>query len=113
MRRKIFEYKTITGMYGLSFALVTGGFLWVYLALKDTPEPLILHYNSITYINQIGGFWSLMGVGVLSLLMLGINFVLSLELKDREWFLGEFISAATIFMSILIFIACAAIISVN
>ena len=42
-----------------------------------------------------------------------VNFFLALELEARDWFLGKIVAAATLVLSVLIFIAFAAIISVN
>jgi hypothetical protein len=113
MPTKILRYKVISAAFGLCFVLVGGGVLWAYVALKNVSGPLILHYNSIEYITQIGDLRALLAAGVFGLIALLVNFILALELKEREWFLGELLAAGSVFMSTLIFIAFAAIISVN
>ncbi len=113
MKEKFFRYKVISAVFGASFALVFGAMLWAFLALRGLPSPIILHYNPLVFINQFGSMWDLLGVGVAALMILALNFAIALELKDREWLLGELTALASLFMSALLFIAFSAIISVN
>jgi hypothetical protein len=107
------KHRITAGVFGFSFALVAGGWLWAWLYLKKIDQTLILHFNDISGINLVGKVGDLAGFGVLALVVVAMNFVLALALEDRSWFLGKLLAAATLAFAVLIFIGFAAIISVN
>ncbi len=84
-----------------------------YFALRDVSPPLIVHFNNALGINQIGGLKDLAAVAVFGLVALIFDFLLSLELDERDPFLGKLTAAVGLFLAILIFIGFSAIISVN
>lgn len=113
MRKKILKSKIINSAFLLSFLFVVGGMLWTYFALRGIASPLILHFNNLLGINQIGNLSDLLRFGGTGLVFVLVNFFLALELEDRDAFLGKLLATATLFMSVIIFVGFAAIISVN
>lgn len=111
--QKIIKHKIISSAFLVSFLLVTIGFVRAYFTLRSVSQPLIIHFNNALGINQIGGLWDLAAVAVFGLVSLGFDFLLSIELDERDPFLGKITAAAGLFLSILIFIGFSAIISVN
>ena len=107
------RFKTISAAFAVSFILVLGGTFWSWFALKDISQPLILSYG-LGIVNKAGGsMWNLVAFGITSAIALSFNFVLALLLEERDWFWGKFLAAASLFLSLLLFIGFAAIISVN
>lgn len=109
----IIQFKLVSGVFALSFALIGGAMLWSFIALKDISQPLIVSYG-LGVVNKAGGsVWHLLAFGFSTLIALGFNFAISLLFEERDWFWGKFIAAGSLFLSLLIFIGFAAIISVN
>ncbi len=113
MLKKFSKFKIVTSAFAVSFCFVMGGWLWAYLALRKVSQPLIIHFNNAVGINQIGDLYDLTAVVLFGLIALLLDFCIALELEERDWFLGKLTAAAGLFLSILIFIGFAAIISVN
>ncbi|MBI3589693.1 MAG: hypothetical protein HY093_04780 [Candidatus Liptonbacteria bacterium] len=111
--RKIFSSKFNNLSFVVSLVFVLGGWLWAYLALRTISLPLIIHFSNISGINQVGYAWDLAKVGLFGILVVMVNFLIAYELELRDKFLAKLASAFTLFLSILIFIYFAAIISVN
>lgn len=107
------EHRLVAGAFGISLALVAGGWLWAWIYLRKIEQTLILHFNDRAGINLVGEVGDLAGFGVLALIVVVINSILALALEDRGWFLGKLLAAATLAFAVLIFIGFAAIISVN
>ena len=107
------QSKVLSGVFLASFGLVSGAVIWAYVATKNIEGPIVVHFNNSDGISQTGTFFDLLLIGVTSAVMVVVNFILALELEARDVFLGKVIAATTFFLSILIFIAFAAIISVN
>ena len=113
MFKRIVKFKVASFIFLASFILILGGTLWAYFALRGIAQPLILHFNDLVGINQTGGVADLLQIGATGIVFVLINFFLTLELEERNVFLGKLLAAATLFLSILIFIGFAVIISVN
>lgn len=113
MLQKFLKFKIITVSFAIGYFLVVLGWIWSFLALKGDKQPLILHFSNSGGISQIGGVKDLTTVAVFSLIFLTADFLLALELEERDWFLGKMLAAGAVFLSILIFIGFAAIIGVN
>lgn len=111
--KKTLKNRIVSGIFLASFIFVLGGTLWAYFALRGVSGPLILHFNNLAGINQIGGLAELIWMGVTGLTIVVISFRVALELEARDWFLGKLLAATTLLVGILIFIGFAAIISVN
>lgn len=111
--KKILEHKFVGAVFALSFVLVL--FVWArtYFALRNVTQPIVVHFNDIAGINQIGGLKDLAAVAVFALVSLAVDFLLSLELEKRDNFLGKLTAAVGLFIAILIFIGFSAIIGVN
>lgn len=112
MFKDLFKFKINTFSFGVSLIFVIGGWIWAYLALRGASTPLILRFNA-QGINQVGYFWDLAKVGIFGLGVVAVNFLISIELERRDRFLGKLAAVFTFFLSVLIFIYFAAIISVN
>ena len=110
---KILKFRIISSIFLASFIMVLGGTLWAYFSLRGASGPVVIHFNDLTGINLIGGYSDLIMMGIAGLIFIFVNFLITLELEERDRFLGKLAAAATVLLSILIFIALAAIISVN
>ena len=97
----------------LGFVLVIGSWIKAYFALRNVSQPLVVHFTSAAGINQTGNLKDLAAVGIFGLVALILDFVISLELDERDSFLGKITAAAGLFLAALIFIGFSAIISVN
>ncbi len=110
---KLTRYKIVNVAFGLCALFVLGGLLWAFAALRGISQPLIIHFTNYGGINQTGSLRDLANIGVLGSIIVFINFYIALRLEERDRFLGKFLAAGTLFISILIFIGFAAIIGVN
>ena len=113
MLKKLTKFRVIGLLFLLSLLFILGGFFWAYIALREIREPLILHFNNLVGINQIGEIRDLLLIAITAFVVVAVNFFISLELEKRERFFGKLLAAATLFFATLIFIGFAAIISVN
>ncbi len=107
------ELKILSSFFGIGLVFVLAATIWSYFALKDARQPLILHFNNLVGITQIGGVNSLVGAGITSIVVIAVNFVVTMELIKRDRFLGWSVATSTIFLAVLIFMSFAAIIGVN
>lgn len=111
--RRILEHRIISAAFLTGFILIVAGWLRAYFTLRNVSQPLIVHFSNAAGINQIGGMKDLAAVAIFALVLLALDFLLSLELDERDPFLGKITAAAGLFLAILIFIGFSAIISVN
>ncbi len=109
----LYKNKFITGSFALAFILTGSGMFWAYFVLRHIPQPLILHYNGLTGINQIGNILDLIGWGVTGLIMLAMDFWIAADLEERSAWWGKIVTVASLVLGALIFIGFWAIISVN
>ncbi len=110
---KISKFRTLSALFATSLVLVLGGTLWAYFALRGATSPIILHFNNLAGINQVGGASEFLLVGLGGLIVVVVNLFLAFELEERDRILGKMVTAATLLFSLLFFIGFAAIISVN
>jgi hypothetical protein len=111
---RIVKHKLITGLFAAAFAFVLGGFGWALAALGARGGgPLILHFNDVSGITQLGGVGALWYAGIFAMIAVAINYVIALELGARDGVMGKTMAVITLAAAILLFIACAAILSVN
>ena len=101
------------GIFSASLAFVAGGWFWAWSALGGIQGPLILHFSDYTGINQIGGMADIHGIGATGLMVIIVNFVLVRALRAGELRWAKLLAGTTLFMAALLFMALAAIISVN
>lgn len=112
-KEKVLKLRIKGPLFLVSFALVFGGVLWTYFSLGGASGPVIIHFDSLTGISLIGSFWSLVGFGIMALIIVTFNFLIAFELRERDRFLARLAAVVTLLFAVLIFIALAAIISVN
>jgi hypothetical protein len=113
MLHKILKFRLVGVLFAASLAFVLGGTIWAYFVLRGTNTPLIIHFNDISGISQTGGVTDLLWFGLTGVVVVAVNFFISLELEARDWFWGKLLAVATLLFALLIFIGFAAIISVN
>ncbi len=113
LRDRIKKHRPIAAAAIISLLFAGGGWLWAFLALRRTEQPLILHFNNLAGIDQVGSLRDLMPIGVFGVVLVILGSFIALELDERDWFLGKFAAAATLGFAVLIFIGFAAIVSVN
>jgi len=111
--KKFFKYRLNNLSLVLSAVLVIGGWLWAFLKLREIETPVVIFYNSVQGVTRSGEVGEFLKVLVFGLLVILINFFISAELEERSRFWGRLGSVFTVFLSVLIFIYFAAIISVN
>ncbi len=111
--KKIKKSKLVAIFCVLSLAFVVGGWAWSYEALNGIHEPLIIHFNNLRGINQVGDVGDLGKLGVFGVIVVMINVMLALELDHRDRFWGKFLASLTLLLAALLFIGFAAIINVN
>ncbi len=113
--RGILKHKLITGLFAAALAFALGGFSWILAALsaRGGAGPFILHFNDIDGITQLGMIGDIAFAGIFAVVVVAVNFAVALELDARDRALGKIIAVMTLVAAILLFIACAAILSVN
>ncbi len=82
-------------------------------SLGGAAGPVILHFNDITGITQVGSARTLLFVGIFALVAAAVNVPIALELDRRDRVLGKLLAGSTLGLAVLLFIACAAILNVN
>jgi hypothetical protein len=115
-RRWLLAMKTqraSSALLAASAVLVVGGWLWAYFALRHISQPLVVRFNNLTRITQIGSVSDLVPIGAFGVLLVFVNGLIAITVERRDWFWGRFYAAATFVLAGLIFIGFAAIIAVN
>ncbi len=120
MLKKISGQRLIAALCIIALAFIVGGCLWACAELAGvTGNPLILHFNDINGITQVGGLTTVIFMGVFGTLVVVMNFAIALEFADRSGapahgrFFGIFLGVVTLAFAALLFITFAAIINVN
>ena len=113
MLHKITGQKLVSILCGVALAFVIGGWTWFMVAARGVTGPLVLHFNSMVGVTQVGNSATIFGVGLLAVLVVGLNSIIAVELAARDRFLGIFTAGMNLTFAVLLFIAAAAIISVN
>lgn len=96
-----------------SLILILGGWLWAYFKLRVIEVPVVILYNSDQGVTRAGEVGEFLKVAIFGFLVVVINFFITAELEERSRFWAGLSAVFTVFLSILIFIYFAAIISVN
>ena len=113
------KHKAVVTMGAAALAFVAGGFVWMLAALGvkggggAAAGPFILHFNDISGITQVGSAGELAFAGIFAAVAIVISFAVAFELDRRDRVLGKLMAAVTLAASVLLFIACAAILNVN
>lgn len=120
MIKKFSTHRLITILSTVALAFVLGGCLWAVGELSGiSGNPLILHFNDLTGITQVGGLMTIIFMGAFGSLVVVMNAAIALEFADRPGagahgqFFGRFLVSMTLAFAVLLFIAFAAIINVN
>jgi len=112
--KKMLKFKAVSVVSLISVALVLGGSIWAYSAMRGVgASPLILHFDDIQGITSVGSIGTIMFVGILGFVVTLMNFAIALELEERDRFLGKIAAAVTFIFAVLLFVAFTAMISVN
>jgi hypothetical protein len=120
MIKKLSAHRLITALAVVSLAFVLGGCFWTVGELATiSGNPFILHFNDLNGITQVGGLSIIIFMGVFGTLVVLMNTAIAFEFADRPGatargqFFGKFLAGVTLTFAVLLFIAFAAIISVN
>ncbi|MGB7957327.1 MAG: hypothetical protein WCF77_00585 [Minisyncoccia bacterium] len=113
MFKEIKKHKLVSGLIAASAAFVLGGFVWAMMSLEKITGPLILHFDDLAGIAAVGGIGTIMFGGVFGIVVVFINGFLAIEFEKRNPLFGKLIAILTLVFAILLFIAFAAILSVN
>lgn len=114
MIKKIINHKAVSAACLGAIAVALGGFCWAFFRLWSMRNgPLVLHFNDMKGITEIGGFWDIVSMGALVVTITIVNFFIAIELEERDRFLGKVVAVGSVFFAVLLFIAFAAILSIN
>lgn len=114
MVKKILQHRAVSILSFLSFCFTLGGMLWAWISLAGINTPVyIVHFNDMNGITEVGGLGTIVAIGVFGILIAMANTFIAYELEERDPFLGKFLAGAGLAVSILLFIAFAAILNVN
>lgn len=113
MPSKFVEHPLVSILCGIALLFALGSAIWAYAVFHNIQSPLVFHWTEGIGITQVGGLGQAMGVGVLGIIMVLINSAIAFELESRDPWLGKIVAAITLTAAVLLFIAAAAIISVN
>jgi len=103
----------VSGISITSIVLAVTGFIWAMVALGRAQGPFIVHFNDLQRITAIGSVGVIVFMGIFGIVAILLNGFLALEFQGRNQFLGALTAALTLAFAILLFIAFAAILSVN
>ena len=114
MWRRIIRAKAVSVASFVSLAFVASGWAWAEVALGHVANaPLILHFNDLDGITAVGASRSLAYIGGIGIIVVLLNFLIAIELEERDGFLGKLMAGITLIFAVLLFIGFAAIINVN
>jgi hypothetical protein len=96
---------------------VLAGWIWAHTTLVPLGQPVIVTWSAsegiLRTVPEAELAWHLAGIGGTALLVVIVNGVLAVELERRDRIGGKFVALGTFAFAALIFIAFAAMISVN
>ena len=115
MFKKFLNHKFVFSLSVASCLLSLSGFLWAYFSLRKigAAGPLILHFNDIQGITQVGGLSTILFMGILGIIITAMNGIIALAFDERDALLGKMMAGLTLALALLLFLAFASIISVN
>jgi hypothetical protein len=108
----LIKYKWTGISFSVALTFVLTGWIWVWVRLRDVSQ-LTLHFSDYGGINKTGSIWDLHAFGLLGLIMLVLDWLISMALEERDWFLGKLTAFVGLVLGILIFIGFMAIMNVN
>ena len=113
MLEKFKKYRLVSVSLLASFLLVIAGFIWAMFQLGKVSGPLILHFDDLRGIVAVGGAGFISFMGIFGLVMVILNGSIAFELEGKNKFFGKALAVFTLVLATLLFIAFAAILSVN
>jgi hypothetical protein len=113
MLEKVKKYKFVSALLSAAFLFVIGGFLWAWFSLGKTANPLIMHFDNLHGITTATGRGTILFAGIFGLAAVMVNAYLALEFEERNPLFGKLTAVLTLVLAVLLFIAFAAILSVN
>jgi hypothetical protein len=113
MLERIKRNKLVSGLIAASAAFILGGFAWAMASFDAAKGPFILHFNDLAGITSAGGTAIVVFAGIFGIAVVLVNGCLAFEFAERNAFFGKLTAILTLVFAILLFIAFAAILSVN
>ena len=113
MIEQIKKHGLVSGLLAAAAVFIIAGFIWALVSLEKVIGPLVLHFNDLQGITATGNIGTIIFGGALGVVVVLMNGCLALEFEERNPFLGKLIAVLTLVFAILLFIAFAAILSVN
>ena len=113
MLEKIKKHRLVSSSFILSFIFVVSGFFWAWFSLGRTSNPVIVHFDDLYGITTATGRSIIVFAGIFGLAMVLINASLAFEFEERNSLFGKLTAILTLVLAVLLFIAFAAILSVN
>ncbi|MBN2198183.1 hypothetical protein JW698_03310 [Candidatus Wolfebacteria bacterium] len=105
------KYLCIVGVISILILFLTG--VISYLSVDSINSPLIIHFNIYKGVDFLGNWFDILGILIVALVMISINFFLSDFLYNRERFLSYIFGFTSLLISILILIIISVIININ
>ena len=106
------KYRLVSSLCGGAFFIVLAGQGLVLYHLPLADELIVVHYTR-QGIDQFGSIWQVLSYGLVAWSIIIMNFLIALELEERDWLWGKVVAGMTLGLAILLFISFQAIISVN
>jgi hypothetical protein len=113
MFEQIKKHRLVSVLIAASAVFVLGGFVWALLSLEKVSGPLVLHFNDLAGIVAVGSINAIVFGGIFGIAVVFINGCLAVEFEARNPLFGKLIAVLTLVFAVLLFIAFAAILSVN
>jgi len=113
MLEKLKKHRLVSGLLAASAVFVLAGFIRAMTSFEKTSRPFVLHFNDLQGITSVGGIGIPVFAGVFGIAVVFLNGSLALEFEERNAFFGKLTAVITLAFAILLFIAFAAILSVN
>lgn len=113
MFHQLSKHKLISGLLAASALFVVGGFAWALISLGRINGPFIAHFDDLFGIAPAAGRGTVIFAGIFSMVAVFVNGCLAIEFEERNALFGKLTAILTLVFAILLFIAFAAILSVN
>lgn len=105
--------RVLRGSFVFDALLVAGAIAWAFTALRTISSQIIVHFDQYVLVDRFGSIWDLAAIGGFGLVLIGMNALCAEALRERDKALAFFVAAATLVMSILLFIGFSSIIRAN
>lgn len=110
----VYKDKQLRVVFGLSFLILTFGFVLVFLKLGGVDGGLVIHFDAYKRtIDFTGGRLEIFGMLISVLAAVSMNAFLADFVYSRERFLSHLLGFVSLALTVLILIVISVIISVN